>query len=264
MKILNKIVLLLATSLVLFSCNNKDAIYTPRLDINEQYNASIDYSEYSFDDYSVTITPTQLKTMLDNKESFAFYFHNRYCESCEGIKPLLIHYVLETKNAFYSLDIGNDSNFTEFQIGNLYSQIKDANDYYLFKDEDDQFIFPTPVFYFINNGAIEKKQLVTSNMFNYSFFKKVMNKNLITSTSYIITNFDNLNKYRYVYYCDLSKSYINDLYKEIIACSDISIAINRLSSLEFSESKIVDQTSGRELITSDTTTLTDILSFYNA
>lgn len=264
MKLLNKIGLLFATSLILFSCGqNENGIYTPQLDLNEQYDATIDYSEYSFDDYSITITPTQLKAMLDSKETFAFYFHNLFCETCEKIKPLLIHYVLETKNTFYSLDIGNDSNYNEFQIDDLYNQIKDANDNYFFVGENGAFAFSTPEFYFIKDGAIEKKQLVTSNMFNYNFFKKVLNKYLITSASYIIANPDIFNKYRYVFYCNLSKSYINDLYKEIIAFNDISVAIYRLNYLESSESKIVDQTNNRELLISSTTTLTDILSFYN-
>lgn len=264
MKLLKSAILLLATSFMLSSCGeieyDPSAIYTPQLDINEKYDGKVDYSNFSFDDYSITINPVQFKSMLDNKEDFAFYFHNRACETCEKIKPLLIRYVLETKNAFYSLDIGNDSNYEGFQQGNLYNQIKDANDNYFFVDENGQFSFATPEFYFIKDGAISKKQLVTTNMFNYKFFKKVLNKYLIPSTSYVLIT-DDINKYRYVYYCDFSIYENNKLYKEIISNSEISLAISRIKSDSDDSSKIVDHFENEELIITNSTTLADVLTF---
>ena len=212
MKILNKL-LFISIAMTLFACNNHDenAIYTPKLTITEEYNAKNDYSSASIDDYSLLLNPQQLKEMLDNKEDFAFYFHNKYCENCEMIKPLLIHYILETKNSFYSLDIGNDEIYANLQI--LSNDLKDSNNNYLFLNGDGEYSVATPEFYFFKNGAIIKKQLVTTNMFNYNYFKKIMNKYLITSTSYIIANPDDINKYRFIYFCNFSLTNNNSLYK---------------------------------------------------
>lgn len=267
MKLLKKMLLIFVTSFALLSCNNEDIaretdIYTPQIALNEKYDKNKNYATEKVQNYTLPIMPLAFEKMFESKEDFIFYFHNIECEHCERIKPNLIRYILETKNTFYSMDIGDDLTFME--LSKHYQDIKDQNDIYLFKDESGAFSYATPVFFVIKDGKIFKKQLVTENMFSYKYFAKVMAKYFITSASYVLKNLDDLKNYRYVFYYDNSKENYVSIYRSVLAQDINSLAIVRLDIVETDKTcQIINQETTSSFIISETTTLEDTLSFLN-
>ena len=250
-------------SLLLISCNSTKSadIFTPKLAIEESYNSKIDYSNYEIKDYTIEIQPKALRTMLETKQDFCFYIHQDGCAGCESFKPLVIRYILESKNTLYSINVAD----YYLQIQQEGSKIKDANGEYLFYDEEFNAVFQTPTFYFFKDGAIKKKQLGTTNLLNYNLFKKTFNKYLVQSSSTMLPNETILSNYttdKIVYYYNNDTLFRANLFKEILENININVNLYNASNLSISPC-IVNYATDESIEITDETTIASVLDFLN-
>lgn len=251
-------------SLFLVGCNNvsEDAFYTPSLTNLLNYQSNTDYSYAPLEDFTVAITPLNLKEMMENKESFCMVLHQLECQACSIIRPHLIRYISETHSTIYSIDIGNEINLLEIQ--SKYTKLEDANHTNVFFDGQD--FIGTPTIYFFNKGNIIKKQIYQTSLSNYHFVSKLLKKYLKNSQVKFIKNQSALAEYQtssVIYYYDNKKANEREIYQILLANDyDLYIYPTYLYPSEI-KSKIVDYQNNLEFTINASTTSAEVENFLN-
>lgn len=251
-------------SLFLVGCNNvsEDAFYTPSLTNLPSYQDSTDYSYTPLEDFTVSITPLNLKEMMDSKESFCMVLHQLECHACSIIRPHLIRYISETHNTIYTIDIGNEINLLDIQ--SKYTKLEDENHTNVFFDGQD--FIGTPTIYFFNKGNIVKKQIYQSSLSNYHFVYKLMQKYLKNSQTKLIKDETALVEYQVssvIYYYDNKNTNEREIYQTLLANNcDLYIYPTNLYPSEI-KSKIINYQNNLEFTISASTTYAEVENFLN-
>ncbi len=251
-------------SLLLVGCNSvsEDAFYTPSLTNLPNYQSNVDYSYTPLEDFTVAITPLNLKEMMESKESFCMVLHQLECQACSIIRPHLIRYISETHNTIYSIDIGNEINLLEIQ--SKYTKLEDANHTNVFYDGQD--FIGTPTIYFFNQGNIIKKQIYQTSLSNYRFVYKLLQKYLKNSQAKFIKNQDSLSSLKtnsVIYYYDNKNATEREIFQNVLINNyDIYIYPTYIYPSEI-KSKIVDYQNNLEFTITASTTYTEVENFLN-
>ena len=248
--------------LLLTSCNNSVAIYTPTLLNVEKYDLSKDYSTANIEDYTIKLTPQTCKTMIENKENFCLWYHNLGCASCNLIKPSLIRYICETKKTIYSIDIGNDETFLDLQA--TCHDLTDSKGTKIFFNDSGE--TSTPIFFFFKEGELLKKQLGQSNLANYNFLSRFMNSFLGSSTLKFINGEQELINIQndVIYYYNNSHTYEVSIYNALLTSNAQLNIYNTSIFPNITTSQIINYANNTNLDINSNTTIEDVLMYLNS
>lgn len=203
----------------------KEKVIVTRTTLEEKYDKTIDYSQKSLDNYAFSITAKNVEDLIINKESFVLLIGSDVCGDCLTMKPLLIRYILSEQATIHYLNLDSETNNYEYVT--ILRELNDINGKKIFS------LWGTPIFYFINKGALSDEMPKLRSYNSYQNLKNMLVNRIAVSNVMLLKSFNDLQnielkniKVLYYSLVDKDGQYV---YQEMIAPKTYTLYLLHLS-----------------------------------